>query len=637
MLGFFPVPYPDELLYGLCARYNSRVGAASSRAVIEDLFGIPLVVASVDLPANLDALLERLPAGHQYTRDGLLDKHTLLPFYAPFLPLSRVQQLRLDMGMGNGSVVHSRAGVRASTIHPLPFLRICPECVRDDLRHLGESYWRRLHQVGGVEVCPTHHVFLQSTTVAAANRTARHCFYPVPVDQGLQVPVLHLSATNRVHGHLLRIANDVKWLLDQPVQIRGLKFIRDQYLNLLHANGFASMTGRVCCGELDQAFRTHFGDALLDELRCPLNHTEDNWLRRLVRSPRTAHYPVRHLLLIDFLSCPLPQFFANALGPVSPFGKPSWPCLNPACPRQGEPVIETCQIKVDRGTGRPIGTFTCNHCAFIYSRRGPDVGPEARFSRSRIMNFGPLWEARLRDLLKTPGIGLRQMARLMGVDPNTINRHALLVAERDRAVNIESRAMKNGVSLGRKHRQTWLEIRNSSPQMGTKELRLRVPAAYAWLRRNDPEWLRHQSPVRQVPRRSSGRVDWDQRDAFLVRTLDSVIDAALHASDRPRRLTVTALAQAAGARDLILQRRDRLPQTVALILTAVETDEDFALRRVRWALQRFEHEEIVPAPWQVIRRAGLRPKLAALGTVVSCINEGIQKLRMRFWGPERSV
>ncbi len=96
MVGFFPDPYPDELFYSVCARYHHRVRYRAHRSTAQDLFGAR-TVAAIDLPSSLNHLIAALPPDHRYPVDQLIDNHTLLPFYAPFLPPERVTRLRHSM------------------------------------------------------------------------------------------------------------------------------------------------------------------------------------------------------------------------------------------------------------------------------------------------------------------------------------------------------------------------------------------------------------------------------------------------------------------------------------------------------------------------------------------------------------
>lgn len=85
MITVFPDPYPDELLYSVCARYQERMMWGNQKTTLEDLFGSNTVVAVVDLPGHVDALISHLPAGHRYSSDEIIDRHTLLPYFLHFL------------------------------------------------------------------------------------------------------------------------------------------------------------------------------------------------------------------------------------------------------------------------------------------------------------------------------------------------------------------------------------------------------------------------------------------------------------------------------------------------------------------------------------------------------------------------
>jgi hypothetical protein len=66
-------------------------------------------------------------------------------------------------------------------------------------------------------------------------------------------------------------------------------------------------------------------------------------------------------------------------------------------------------------------------------------------------------------------------------------------------------------------RKAWLAIFEQHYQTGIKIMRAMDPAAYAWLYRNDRDWLKTQSPPGRVEgnaTRGSG-VQWDERDAAL--------------------------------------------------------------------------------------------------------------------------
>ena len=51
MIATFPDPYPDELLFSVCARYAERMQYPNQHAVLQDLFGNRNKLASVALPS----------------------------------------------------------------------------------------------------------------------------------------------------------------------------------------------------------------------------------------------------------------------------------------------------------------------------------------------------------------------------------------------------------------------------------------------------------------------------------------------------------------------------------------------------------------------------------------------------------
>lgn len=118
MIVFFPNPYPDELLYSLIARFSDRVQYPDKKCVVRELFGNSNALAIIDLPTHLGSLVSALPVGLGYTVNCLIDDHTLLPFYSPFHPQTRINRLRSDLQKAR-ICAPGRLGIMANTI-PTP-------------------------------------------------------------------------------------------------------------------------------------------------------------------------------------------------------------------------------------------------------------------------------------------------------------------------------------------------------------------------------------------------------------------------------------------------------------------------------------------------------------------------------------
>lgn len=238
MLGIFPDPYPDELLLSVCSRYHDRLGYRSRESTGWDLLGASRAKVAVDLPSNIDRLVALLPPYHRYTADRIIQENTLYPIYAPFISKERALFLREDMKGCRGGAIHGRAGVLTSKLST-EYLRFCPLCVAEDRKEWRETYWHRLHQVPGVEVCPVHLTFLESSEVPARKVRNREVYVAAErVARTVSARPLNPSAPD--HITLIRIAQDAAWLLDREGLTSEPHVMRNRYLRLLFEKKLAT-------------------------------------------------------------------------------------------------------------------------------------------------------------------------------------------------------------------------------------------------------------------------------------------------------------------------------------------------------------------------------------------------------------
>lgn len=122
----FPVPYPDELIYSLVARAGIHLGLTSPKQLLDEVFTNRHVIATVDLPNHLAALIQLLPQS-TYDVVQLAYSHTLFPIYAPFNSEEKRQICLKQMAGSSQGALHSRLGMAASRVKQLHRLRYCPQ------------------------------------------------------------------------------------------------------------------------------------------------------------------------------------------------------------------------------------------------------------------------------------------------------------------------------------------------------------------------------------------------------------------------------------------------------------------------------------------------------------------------------
>lgn len=401
MIGCFPDPYPDELLYSTCARLQDRMLYPNKETINAELFGSRGLSAIIALPSHLEYLVSHLPPTTTYTVDEIIDNHTLLPYYTPFLPAERVKRLREEMSRPKGSSIHSMSGIAPCNMRALDWLRFCPLCALDDRKQFGECYWHRLHQIPGILVCPTHHTFLENSSARARNRIYTGIYVSAEQSISTRQPC-YLDLTDSEHQVLLNIARDASWLLARTHLESDYSALYNCYLTSFIEQGLGFGFGKVSLIRSVQALRSKYSRSLLSSLQCDFDERKKfNWpatiLTRLNQG--RSDPPVRHLLLIQLLGhtassffsrCAEGKFFRPSFSKL--FGDGPWPCLNPICPHYNQAVVKTCHIRCGRSPNKkmPSGIFSCSRCGFAYFRKALNKSTSNSSRSYRVKSYGQL-------------------------------------------------------------------------------------------------------------------------------------------------------------------------------------------------------------------------------------------------------
>lgn len=662
MINHFPTPLPDELFYSLCARYADRMRYPGVAAVNLDLFGSKGVSASVDLPSHLDDLIRMLPPGHYFTTNRFIYEHTLFPFYEPFLPPERARKVRKDMGGTDGAAIHKLAGVTPSNIRTPNWLRYCPLCVVDDRRAYRVCYWHRLHQVPGVEVCPTHGIFLKDSAVRARNKVSDAVYTPAEgaVSSSHPGPT---QAANPHHNMLLRIANDVAWLLSQSMLLVAYERLRDMYLSLLSGKGYATRE-TVHARRLAKAIKQFFPTSLLKALQCDFDPLKpQHWPSQVVKNLRQGktNHPLRHLLLIQFLDGTAADILTPQIpharktdSNLQPFGDGPCHCLNPACQHFELPSIERVEItKSNSRDDSQKGIFTCS-CGFSYARKFSDqvAGDKQRYDW--VEAFGSVWEIALREMWDDPSLSVRQISIRLGVAHTSAKYHAARlglsfprkgpgprvvqeITGLDARLNrkrLREVATAEGFEQVREgNRKEWLATMNDYPEATRTCLQREIaPKTYHWLMHKDNEWLKANMPPLFKRVGTPRQVDWQERDIQLAEEVQLAADRIKGVEGRPLQVTKNAIAHGMDRKEMLLKRKqlDKLPLTKNALHEVVETRVQFAFRRLSWAVGCFREEGKAPAKSELALRAGVDYYLWQMPEAKAALDDRWRELQDTF-------
>lgn len=613
MLAFFPHPYPDELLYSVFARYHKRTGNIAAKITMEELLGSKTASAVVEFPSHLSELTKRMPAGAKYSIDDFIYQHTLLPIFVPFLPSERVEHIVAEMCANKDVSIQQCTGLIASTIRPFKFLRFCPECLQEEQIRLGESYWHRSHQFPGVFLCTTHKCLLCSSTVSA--HEYKHCFVPATKE------VCYFSNHQRYNAFvtesLLQVAEAVNWLLTCPIIESGCKNFRDKYIQLLAKKDLLHGKNSVDQQAFIHQFQAFYGQELLSLLQSKVDYRETCWLKAIVRKHHKTFHPIRHILLMLFLVGSVQRFFDGEDDKLYPFGRGPWPCLNAAAEHYHQNTIQKVIITKCCDTKRPVGTFCCS-CGFIYSRRGPDQTVSDRLRIGRVKSFGTVWQEKLRNIVEQSVFSMREIARKLQVDANTIKKYAILLGlqpswqKKSNYIMPEKSAKAkdfSGESI-KKYRDKWLNLQTNYIRESITQLRAREKGTYTWLYRHDREWLKENSPHCTISFGHQQRINWTERDQEVLAKIICAAEVLKQSNTKPIRITPSRLGRNTGLLPLLQKCLVKLPLTAQYLQETTEGIKQFQLRRIRWAVDMLSLKGVEIKVWQVMRIAGIKSEFA---------------------------
>ena len=166
MIGFMPEIYPDELLYSRFARYYERSGYMAYIFAAEDLFQNKNERPDVEFINRLTQDAQSV-IHKKMSADEVIMNHTMFPYYGRFLSRERRNK-------AFSALVNMQGGYRNLLAIPKTnkarYLRYCPLCVSEDRQKYGETYWHRIHQMIGVDVCPIHFCALLSSDVLIGSK-----------------------------------------------------------------------------------------------------------------------------------------------------------------------------------------------------------------------------------------------------------------------------------------------------------------------------------------------------------------------------------------------------------------------------------------------------------------------------------
>lgn len=575
MLAFFPSVFPDESLYSVLTRYHRLSGHSSSQQSLRELFGHSGRVVMSDLPSGLQALASVIP-GMVWTTDRLIDETTVFPYFTSFLSVRQVICARRAMAGTTANGLKMLLGLLASRLGGRNHLRFCEQCRQRDADALGLAYWHRVHQLPGVWLCPLHGCALMELLEENVFLNRQCLLLPDDVTLDTSRSIRALTAHE---ASLARLAQLSEHVLFHGNAAAGAA-TRESHRARAEAVGLLDHNGRIRMRPFTAALAEYVATLPTQgEFAFAHANREPQWALKLLRKPRgTSSHPLKHLMLIDCLDHAKSMTISSRVSEVRPHRQPV----------DGALLHQLVAVE-----GR-----TLQACAALLGVSTTTVRVEAGRQNLAISVrpkriIASLEQAVLADLRAGTSVAVVAAAHSLSL-PSVYR-----MLRMHPAVEHERRQLRLA-TLRESHRTCFLAEAADTPVRRCRD--------YAWLWRNDKDWLSLFVESRRTSADTDKRscVDWEERDKNLAMCVQAACQKILRSSGRPRRASRAALLRATGEADKIARGGHLLPQTHAMLERCSESVEQYQRRRLQWASCQLIEAHYPLQRWRLLRMAALR-------------------------------
>lgn len=557
---------PDETLFSLCARHHRLSSNHRASTTCRQLFGHGTQGSAHDLPSRVDNFVDRV-GGVLGTADQIIAEHTVLPFYIAFRsPSFAAEAIGAMRGPGIGALKFG-LGVLTSRFRANHPLKACTECMEADRARWLTPYWHRSHQLPGVWICPLHGIPLHQSTLKATGVERFHWHLPSSP---------HLSAMavrDDARPVLLSLTQTAVSLVSltpgthfDPALVARTYRSRLRELELLRGQGPGRLALRQIGPKYLEFVRPLSGVAELAALPSSADDAARE-VSRLAYEPRSGTHPIRHLAMIVWLFSGLPGFLKryeeivrNSTEPEIQGARPGAverPCKAPELKLRVISLITQSGL-TPTAAARSVGVDTTTAMVWAASAGIP--------IQKRPSKIKPDVRAKMIKALRR-GTEKSVAARIGQVSVQSVT--TLLRTEVGLSDDWRMARFRNAQRVARRR---WLRIVGSNPLSGAKAVRLLEPAAFAWLYRNDREWLNSQlTTLHKQVRGNNSHVDWDTRDLVLARQVrETCLQLAI---DTPgKHIKLWQIYQRLPNLKAKLAKLDRLPVTRDAIHNALSAE-----------------------------------------------------------------
>ncbi|NBD25544.1 TnsD family Tn7-like transposition protein [Paenibacillus glycinis] len=593
-LSFFPTPYPDEDFRSIIHRYHIRSINTEIHNSKQELLGVKSP-HNTYFPYNIKHLLEKLPPMSGLNEELLINKHTLLPLFKPFISESRSQKVSKEILTGvtlDKSYIAGKLALKVIS----EVVRYCPICLESDYKQYGEVYAHRTHQLMLFETCPSHAVPLISHCPECSE-----CLSKKVAESLLTTPCCSRGhkLNSQLYEHESNIFNqeindDIQFIMNNSMNIEREMIIR-KLREACWEKGYYTYSGQLS-KRLSYEFLLKYSEEMCLKYGVSKSFIISNtrW-RQMLDSNSNQTNIILYILLMRLFSPNVKDFLERSEICISnplPYGCRPWKCLNRLCEnhQSSSPILTKTFSEIKNG--RHFVLFTCSACQIKFSV-GWDL-EERSNGYVKIINKGELWNREVLELY-FQGLNNKEIAkkahsnqavirnalvRLLGQDykqKQSIENLKDVIGDIIDATN----SIANSEELITKSRKKLMDILKVSPNLTRHQIYKALKGHYSILMKHDYEWLNDILPNKKAP---SNKLDLELIDKELSEKVQAAAELLYlkNPSTQIKRFSIMNVLNRLDQgriRDR-LSKKELLPNTRLMLEKYVETKEDYLIRHI---------------------------------------------------------
>jgi hypothetical protein len=585
-IPFFVSPYPDETLNSIISRYHILSGNLKRSYTYSELFNTN--GSARNFLVYFPELIKNIPLNIEPRQ--LLLSHTNMGFITAF---------RYDRDYVLNQVVSGNEHPRTTSKRDYKSVyNHCEKCISEDVMKYGQTYWHRIHQLPGVNLCPFHSTKLIQVKTEIFNNSNPLLLSPNDCYIYSKEKVSLVGDFN-LHLRYARVARDI--LLSD---YRDENSYLNKYKTALSLKGLTKGLALEREGLLKN-FLNFFGNEYLRNVNSPINNEKANWLFNMFNS-KINSLTCRHILMILFLFKDFTQYnnfeanFDNR--GIHSFGP--WPCLN-ITHTEGYKKDIIKDYKVRKSSKGTIAIFEC-HCGFKYSKKVDNIND--KYSICKKLNFGGTWEKELINLVEK-GHTQKEIACRLQVSRTTVKKYAALLDLKSSwkvqtlgVIRDKKEVEQNSFKVKRHNlRNDWLELKRNAKKLNSHTNR----SLYSWLYANDRDWLYKNYFEKSV---SSGqeRKKWEYIDDKLCKEVKEIkSNWNKYEQGGLLRMTKASIARQSTQPNLITNNSSKIPRTLKYVKEYSETRHDFSVRKIENAYEKLKEAQMPITVNKLLKNSGL--------------------------------